>query len=186
MTDIRIRITIGYLLEIHLIHWLRRNTVPLSSSLEIETLCSSETLMSTYRPTRQHYPEGQHGRHWSGLADIDSGSLEKWNFVGQRHYSALATSGKLKLCAIYILCAVGSPNLANSKFSSIAPITNFAAILPIVFLKIPHSLSRYNIHKGGGSILSALRHAQTYLRNTMGDKWLNLMRSLDFEIEWLL
>jgi hypothetical protein len=35
----------------------RRNTMPQSSALKMEAVCSSETLVPTYKSTRRHNPE---------------------------------------------------------------------------------------------------------------------------------
>jgi hypothetical protein len=41
-------------------HEIRRNILSLYSAMKMEAVCSSETLISTYKSTRLYGPEDQH------------------------------------------------------------------------------------------------------------------------------
>jgi hypothetical protein len=62
-----------------------------TSSLKMEAVCYSETLVPTYKPTRHYYPEDQHRRENLKLQTLNSSY--SFYFTAQIHKNSLGSFG---------------------------------------------------------------------------------------------
>jgi hypothetical protein len=72
----------------------RRNVLPPSSALKIEAICSSETLVSTYKSIWHFYPEDQH-RHLHRRESLKS---DKGKYFFDMVYKEI----QVKACVVFI------------------------------------------------------------------------------------